>query len=63
VTRSLPYWSWGRVTLLGDAAIRCIRSGPTALAGDPRCALLADALARSEHPRQALLAYEQKRLR
>jgi len=26
----LPHWTWGRVTLLGDARIRCIRSDRTA---------------------------------
>jgi len=52
-----------RVTLLGDAAHPMYRWDPTAHRRrhiDARA--LADALARAEHPRQALLAYEQKRL-
>ncbi|MDB5582116.1 MAG: flavin-dependent oxidoreductase, partial [Bradyrhizobium sp.] len=59
----LPYWSSGRVTLLGDAAHPMYPVGSNGASQailDARC--LADALARSEHPRQALLAYEQKRL-
>jgi 2-polyprenyl-6-methoxyphenol hydroxylase-like FAD-dependent oxidoreductase len=59
----LPYWSSGRVTLLGDAAHPMYPVGSNGASQailDARC--LADLLARSEHPRQALIAYEQKRL-
>ncbi len=59
----LPYWSSGRVTLLGDAAHPMYPVGSNGASQailDARC--LADHLARSEHPRQALVAYEQKRL-
>jgi 5-methylphenazine-1-carboxylate 1-monooxygenase len=59
----LPYWSSGRVTLLGDAAHPMYPVGSNGASQailDARC--LADALAASEHPRQALIAYEQKRL-
>jgi 5-methylphenazine-1-carboxylate 1-monooxygenase len=59
----LPYWSSGRVTLLGDAAHPMYpvgSNGASQAVLDARC--LADALARSEHPRQALAAYERQRL-
>ena len=59
----LPYWSCGRVTLLGDAAHPMYPVGSNGASQailDARC--LTDALARSEHPRQALVAYEEKRL-
>jgi 5-methylphenazine-1-carboxylate 1-monooxygenase len=59
----LPYWSSGRVTLLGDAAHPMYPVGSNGASQailDART--LADALAHSEHPRQALVAYEQKRL-
>ena len=59
----LPYWSSGRVTLLGDAAHPMYPVGSNGASQailDAR--FLADSLARSEHPRQALFAYEQKRL-
>ena len=59
----LPYWSSGRVTLLGDAAHPMYPVGSNGASQailDARA--LADALVRSEHPRQALPAYEQKRL-
>src|ERR1700691_1614435 len=59
----LPYWSDGRVTLLGDAAHPMYPVGSNGASQailDARC--LADALARSEHPRQALMEYQQKRL-
>ena len=59
----LPYWSSGRVTLLGDAAHPMYPVGSNGASQailDARC--LADLLVRSEHPRQALMAYEQKRL-
>ncbi|MGJ5094053.1 flavin-dependent oxidoreductase [Bradyrhizobium oligotrophicum] len=59
----LPYWSSGRVTLLGDAAHPMYPVGSNGASQailDART--LADALARSEHPRQALMTYEQKRL-
>src|ERR1700760_4177649 len=59
----LPHWTNGRVTLLGDAAHPMYPVGSNGASQailDARA--LADALARSEHPRQALVAYEQKRL-
>ncbi|CAN5158412.1 flavin-dependent oxidoreductase [soil metagenome] len=59
----LPFWSSGRVTLLGDAAHPMYPVGSNCASQAilyARC--LADALARSEHPRQALVEYEQKRL-
>jgi 2-polyprenyl-6-methoxyphenol hydroxylase-like FAD-dependent oxidoreductase len=59
----LPYWTCGRVTLLGDAAHPMYPVGSNGASQailDARA--LADALARSEHPRQALAAYEQQRL-
>ena len=59
----LPYWTWGRVTLLGDAAHPMYPVGSNGASQailDARA--LADELARSEHPRQALVAYEKKRL-
>ena len=59
----LPYWSSGRVTLLGDAAHPMYPVGSNGASQailDARC--LADLLVRSEHPRQALAAYEKQRL-
>lgn len=59
----LPRWSHGRVTLLGDAAHPMYPVGSNGASQailDARC--LADMLARSEHPRQALAAYEKQRL-
>ncbi|MCP1853451.1 MULTISPECIES: flavin-dependent oxidoreductase [unclassified Bradyrhizobium] len=59
----LPYWSSGRVTLLGDAAHPMYPVGSNGASQailDARS--LADMLARSEHPRQALAAYERQRL-
>jgi 2-polyprenyl-6-methoxyphenol hydroxylase-like FAD-dependent oxidoreductase len=59
----LPWWTNGRVTLLGDAAHPMYPVGSNGASQailDARA--LADALARCEHPRQALVAYEQKRL-
>lgn len=59
----LPYWTSGRVTLLGDAAHPMYPVGSNGASQailDARS--LADALASAEHPRQALLAYERKRL-
>ncbi|KWV58602.1 salicylate 1-monooxygenase [Bradyrhizobium macuxiense] len=59
----LSYWSSGRVTLLGDAAHPMYPVGSNGASQailDARC--LADMLARSEHPRQALVAYERQRL-
>ena len=59
----LPYWSSGRVTLLGDAAHPMYPVGSNGASQailDARC--LADMLARSEHPRQALAGYERQRL-
>jgi 2-polyprenyl-6-methoxyphenol hydroxylase-like FAD-dependent oxidoreductase len=59
----LPYWSHGRVTLLGDAAHPMYPVGSNGASQailDARC--LADALVRAEHPRQALVIYEKQRL-
>ena len=59
----LPRWSHGRVTLLGDAAHPMYPVGSNGASQailDARA--MADELARAEHPRQALVAYEQKRL-
>jgi len=59
----VPRWTFGRATLLGDAAHPMYPVGSNGASQailDARC--LADALARSEHPRQALLAYERQRL-
>src|SRR5215831_9197585 len=59
----LPRWSFGRVTLLGDAAHPMYPVGSNGASQailDARC--LADALVRAEHPRQALVEYEKKRL-
>ncbi len=59
----LPRWTHGRVTLLGDAAHPMYPVGSNGAAQailDARC--LADALAASEHPREALYRYEQERL-
>lgn len=59
----LPYWSSGRVTLLGDAAHPMYPVGSNGASQailDARA--LADALAHAEHPGQALMDYQQKRL-
>lgn len=59
----LPYWTSGRVTLLGDAAHPMYPVGSNGASQailDARA--LADSLAHAEHPRQALMAYERKRL-
>ncbi len=59
----LPRWTFGRVTLLGDAAHPMYPVGSNGAAQailDARC--LADLLARAEHPREALYSYEQERL-
>lgn len=59
----LPRWTFGRVTLLGDAAHPMYPVGSNGASQailDARC--LADALARAEHPRAALWAYEKDRL-
>jgi 2-polyprenyl-6-methoxyphenol hydroxylase-like FAD-dependent oxidoreductase len=59
----LPRWTFGRVTLLGDAAHPMYPVGSNGASQailDARC--LADALARAEHPRAALWAYEKERL-
>src|ERR1700722_16022168 len=59
----LPSGSVGRATLLGGAAHPMYPVGSNGASQailDARA--LADALARAEHPRQALVAYEQKRL-
>ncbi|MEM6463127.1 MAG: flavin-dependent oxidoreductase [Pseudomonadota bacterium] len=59
----LPRWTHGRVTLLGDAAHPMYPVGSNGASQailDARC--LADALLRSEHPREALYVYEKERL-
>jgi 5-methylphenazine-1-carboxylate 1-monooxygenase len=59
----LPRWSFGRVTLLGDAAHPMYPVGSNGAAQatlDARC--LAECLKRSEHPMQALYAYEAERM-
>jgi 2-polyprenyl-6-methoxyphenol hydroxylase-like FAD-dependent oxidoreductase len=59
----LPRWTFGRVTLLGDAAHPMYPVGSNGASQailDARC--LADALATAEHPRAALWAYERERL-
>lgn len=59
----LTRWTHGRVTLLGDAAHPMYPVGSNGAAQailDARC--LADQLARSAHPREALYRYEKERL-
>ncbi|MGF7162125.1 2-polyprenyl-6-methoxyphenol hydroxylase-like FAD-dependent oxidoreductase [Rhodoligotrophos appendicifer] len=59
----LPRWTFGRVTLLGDAAHPMYPVGSNGASQailDARA--LADALARSSHPRQGLYEYERERL-
>src|ERR1700741_3922214 len=59
----LPFWSSGRVTLLGDAAHPMYPVGSNGASQailDARC--LADMLARSKHPRQPPAAYENQPL-
>ncbi|MGI9488981.1 MAG: flavin-dependent oxidoreductase [Geminicoccaceae bacterium] len=59
----LPRWSFGRVTLLGDAAHPMYPVGSNGASQailDARC--LADALKTAEHPMQALHLYERERL-
>jgi 5-methylphenazine-1-carboxylate 1-monooxygenase len=59
----LPRWTYGRITLLGDAAHPMYPVGSNGASQailDARC--LADALAGCEHPRQGLAAYEAARL-
>jgi 2-polyprenyl-6-methoxyphenol hydroxylase-like FAD-dependent oxidoreductase len=59
----LPRWTFGRVTLLGDAAHPMYPVGSNGASQailDARC--LADNMARAEHPRAALWAYEKERL-
>ena len=59
----LPYWSSGRVTLLGDAAHPMYPVGSNGASQailDARC--LADRLRDADHVFQALWAYEQERL-
>ncbi len=59
----LPRWTFGRITLLGDAAHPMYPVGSNGASQailDARS--LADALARAEHPRAALWAYEKDRL-
>jgi 2-polyprenyl-6-methoxyphenol hydroxylase-like FAD-dependent oxidoreductase len=59
----LPRWSFGRVTLLGDAAHPMYPVGSN---GEAQAILdarsLADALRKAEHPMQALADYEDDRL-
>ncbi|AXC48332.1 flavin-dependent oxidoreductase [Paracoccus suum] len=58
----LPRWSFGRVTLLGDAAHPMYPVGSNGASQamlDARC--LADRLATAEHPRAALWAYDAER--
>lgn len=58
----LPRWTHGRVTLLGDAAHPMYPVGSNGASQailDARC--LADALADSEHPREALYVYDEER--
>ncbi|MGL5733429.1 MAG: FAD-dependent monooxygenase, partial [Beijerinckiaceae bacterium] len=60
---ALPRWSFGRVSLLGDAAHPMYPVGSNGAAQailDARC--LTDALKQCEHPMQALEIYEQERL-
>jgi 2-polyprenyl-6-methoxyphenol hydroxylase-like FAD-dependent oxidoreductase len=59
----MPRWSFGRVTLLGDAAHPMYPVGSNGAAQailDARC--LADGLKKAEHPMQALAEYEAERL-
>lgn len=59
----LPRWTFGRVTLLGDAAHPMYPVGSNGASQailDARC--LADALQGAEHPRAALWQYEKDRL-
>ncbi len=59
----LPRWTHGRVTLLGDAAHPMYPVGSNGASQailDARC--LADCLAVSEHPREALYVYQKDRL-
>jgi len=59
----LPRWSYGRVTLLGDAAHPMYPVGSNGASQailDARC--LADRLRDAEHPYHALWAYERERL-
>jgi 5-methylphenazine-1-carboxylate 1-monooxygenase len=59
----LPYWTCGRVTLVGDAAHPMYPVGSNGASQailDAR--FLADRLADAEHPAQALWTYEQVRL-
>jgi len=59
----LPRWTFGRVTLLGDAAHPMYPVGSNGASQailDARC--LADELAKGEHPRAALWQYEKQRL-
>ncbi len=59
----LPQWTFGRVTLLGDAAHPMYPVGSNGASQailDARC--IADALAQGEHPRAALRSYEKQRL-
>jgi 2-polyprenyl-6-methoxyphenol hydroxylase-like FAD-dependent oxidoreductase len=59
----LPRWTFGRVTLLGDAAHPMYPVGSNGASQailDARC--LSDALQRAEHPMQALHDYEKERL-
>ena len=59
----LPRWTFGRVTLLGDAAHPMYPVGSNGASQailDARC--LSDQLQQAEHPRAALWFYEKQRL-
>ena len=59
----LPRWTFGRVTMLGDAAHPMYPVGSNGAGQailDARC--LADSIARADHGRQALAMYEAERL-
>ncbi len=59
----LPRWSFGRVTLMGDAAHPMYPVGSNGAAQailDARC--LADALKKADHPMRALHDYQEERL-
>ncbi len=60
----LPQWSFGRITMLGDAAHPMYPVGSNGASQailDARC--LADWLVKAEHPMQALYEYEKIRLK
>ena len=60
----LPQWSFGRITMMGDAAHPMYPVGSNGASQailDARC--LADWLVKAEHPMQALYEYEKIRLK